>query len=194
MEATCDAEPRGIQIDDEARENGGVAPTHGRTMNQQKAWFLQRAAAHRAAALAKVAVPAPAPTIEPDPRHVPPPTGATPSVEAPASSIPVPEIFAGKLDSADSVIKHEASEAVPPPPSANATAALDVTDAPEPADGLTERLRDLTLAGGDLATLGALAVGESRTDLTTALKALGFKGLRTRQELEAELKTWHAAQ
>ena len=48
---------------------------------------------------------------------------------------------------------------------------------------LTEKLRELKLAGGDLPALGALAVSD-RTELTVALKSLGFKGLRTRQELE----------
>ena len=33
-------------VDAEARENGGVKPTHGRTMNEQKKWFLQKAKNH----------------------------------------------------------------------------------------------------------------------------------------------------
>ena len=38
-------------VDDAAREHGGVTPTHGRNIQEQKAWFIQRAKAHRAAAL-----------------------------------------------------------------------------------------------------------------------------------------------
>ena len=79
--------------------------------------------------------------------------------------------------------------------SQGATLALDVSD-DQPAagaGGLTEKLRALSLAGGDLPTLAGLANGDSRTELTAALKALGFKGLRTRQELEQELRAWQSA-
>ena len=72
--------------------------------------------------------------------------------------------------------------------------AVDVSEdaPPESADGLTEKLRELKLAGGDLPSLGKLATSD-RTELTAALKELGFKGLGTRNKMEQDLKAWVAA-
>jgi hypothetical protein len=68
-------------------------------------------------------------------------------------------------------------------PAVVSAAAVDVSEkASSPLD-------ELRAAGGDVAQLAQLA-HVSRTELTGALKALGFKGLRTRQRLEEELKAW----
>ena len=67
--------------------------------------------------------------------------------------------------------------------------AVDVSDS-QPADGITEKLRELTLAGGDLSRLGRL----SGAELTAALKELGFNGLKTRKAIESELQAWQARQ
>ena len=181
-------------------------------MNQQKAWFLQRAAAHRAAVLGEASSAKPlAHLIEKDPRHVA--KSASVAVAEAAKAAGATESSAGvgaSSEPAGSADKAPMSNATPaggtqeaavapeggaasasPPDN---TSAVDVSDGTHHGDdGLSAKLRELSLAGGDLAALGALAAGDSRTDLTTALKALGFKGLRTRQEMEAELKTWHAA-
>ena len=63
-------------------------------------------------------------------------------------------------------------------------AAVDVSDSSEPS-----LLDELTAAGGDVKVLAQMAKVD-RTALTAKLKELGFKGLRTRQRLEAELKEW----
>jgi hypothetical protein len=165
--AVAAAAPSGDGVDSEARENGGVKPTHGRTMKEQKAWFLQRAKAHVSQSASVVAAEQKrtAPKEDHYPFDRPPP----PSDSADTSSTP--------------------SGAPPAPP----PAAIDVTDGSAPAaaaDGLADKLRELEIAGGDLPALSQLANSGNRTDLTTALKALGFKGLRTRQELEGALKAW----
>ena len=52
-------------------------------------------------------------------------------------------------------------------------------------------IEEVRQAGGDMPSLAALArQSGARTELTAALKALGFKGLRSRQQIEAELKKW----
>lgn len=177
-------------VDAEARENGGVTPTHGRTREGQKAWFLQRAAAHRAAVLKAQA--SSKPTTSAEDALAAAKADFAQRGEGSASD-------AQRTDSPTLAPTGNAAEPVPspppPPPSAAVVppsapkAAVDVSDG-APADGLSERLRELTLAGGDLPTLGALATRD-RTELTAVLKSLGFKGLKTRNELEQELKTWH---
>ena len=84
----------------------------------------------------------------------------------------------------------------PPATAASEPAAtVDVSDNAPPAvvDGLTAKLQELKLAGGDLPALAALAARD-RTELMAALKELGFKGLKSRNELEQDLKAWQAAQ
>jgi hypothetical protein len=48
-------------------------------------------------------------------------------------------------------------------------------------------LEELSLAGGDMPALVALAKEQQRTELTAQLKQLGFKGLATRKKIEAGL-------
>lgn len=66
-----------------------------------------------------------------------------------------------------------------------ANGAVDVCDEPT-----VSALDEVVAAGGDLRALAALAQGDERAELTAALKELGFKGLRTRSKIEAELKSW----
>ena len=173
-------------VDDEARENGGVKPTHNRTMAGQKAWFLQRAAAHRAAVLKS----APSTTKSAEETLAAAKADFACRSEG-APSAPPPTAPTGAAASSSPAATESQAPAASTPPPAAQPPAVDVSDS-APADGLTERLRELTIAGGDLPTLGALATRD-RTELTAALKALGFKGLKTRNELEQDLKAWQAA-
>jgi hypothetical protein len=164
---------------------GTVIPTHGRTMKEQKAWFLKKAEEARKNHLAAAAAAAKA-------------EAATAAKEAAAarkqeaaeasSTASAPSPSAVPKESTSEPVAIDVSEA------AAADANAPTTAAPED-DGLSEGLRALSLAGGDLASLSALAVGESAsTDLALSLKQLGFKGLQTRKRLEADLKAYHAAQ
>ncbi len=56
-------------------------------------------------------------------------------------------------------------------------------------DGLSDTLRELSLAGGDLHALASLARSD-RTELTAVLKELGFKALGPRRRIETELQGW----
>ena len=167
--------PSTADLDDEVRENGGVRPTHGRTMQEQKEWFRQRAAAHRAAAMAAARTEA---AIESDELASRDP-----------SSLVRDGVAAATSDGRDKV-------AAATPGVAELQASPDAKDGQSDpfSDGLSDGLRELALAGGDLRALGALATGESRPELTLALKALGFRGLKTRQELEQQLREWQAVQ
>ena len=163
--------PSTADVDEEARTNGGVTPTHGRTMKEQKAWFVQRAAAHRAAA-------------------------ATRTIAA-SESATEKESRGTAAATSDGRDEFAADTPGDDPPRASAALAEQQTSHAQSdalSDGLSDGLRELALAGGDLPALGALATGESRSELTTALKALGFKGLKTRQELEQQLREWQEVQ
>ena len=164
--------PSTADVDEEARTNGGVTPTHGRTMKEQKAWFVQRAAAHRAAAATRTIAPSESET-EKESRG----TAA-----------------AAKSDGRDELAADVPGDAPPRPPAALAEQQASHAESDALSDGLSDALRELALAGGDLPALGALATGESRSELTTALKALGFKGLKTRQDLEQQLREWQEVQ
>ena len=133
--------------DADAIRAGGVEPTHGRTREEQKAWFKQMSANFAAKALAAKAAEKPAAAI----------------AEAPScATAPAPPVDVS-------------AEAQPP----------------QNDDDASDLLQQLTLAGGDVASLANLAAGESRTELTAALKGLGFKGLQTRVRFEKELKAFH---
>ena len=103
------------------------------------------------------------------------------------SSVPVPD--------KDATIEPVGSAPTPAVDISEAAAAEQAPATVDPKDDLSEGLRALSLAGGDLERLSTLAVGETAsTDLALSLKELGFKGLQTRKRLEAELKAYHAAQ
>ena len=164
-------------VDAAALENGGVAPTHNRTMKEQKAWFLQKAEEHRKATAAQRRA-----QLEKEAREREK-AAKTAAVEEDAP------VSAATGTAATVVVTAPAPAPAPAP-----AAVIDVTDdAPtQPADGLTDKLRELKLAGGDLQSLGALAT-KDRTELTLALKSLGFKGLKTRNEMEKDLLAFAAA-
>ena len=71
-------------------------------------------------------------------------------------------------------------------PAAADSAAADAAAAQPPA----EPFDDIRQAGGDVMALWTLARQDNRSELSAQLKALGFKSLRARQRLEAELKAW----
>ena len=102
----------------------------------------------------------------------------------------------GQHGQADAGVRGSAEgvRVAPRPPAALAEQQTSHAESDALSDGLSDALRELALAGGDLPALGALATGESRSELTTALKALGFKGLKTRQELEQQLREWQEVQ
>ena len=60
----------------------------------------------------------------------------------------------------------------------------------EAVDEDAKLLDELKASGGDLRKLAGLARTGDRSALTNELKKLGYKGLRTRQALEAQLKKW----
>ena len=142
--------------DADAIRAGGVEPTHGRTREEQKAWFKQMSANFAAKALAAKAAEKPAVAAKAAEKPA-----AAVIADAPCATVPAPPI--------------DVSEVQPPPSD----------------DDASDLLQQLTLAGGDVASLANLAAGESRTELTQALKGLGFKGLQTRVRLEKELKAFH---
>ena len=165
-------------VDAAALENGGVAPTHNRTMKEQKAWFLQKAEEHRKATAAQRRA-----QLEKEARER--------EKAAKAAAVEEDAPVSAATGGAATVVVTTAPAPAPAPAPA---AVIDVTDdAPtQPADGLTDKLRELKLAGGDLQSLGALATND-RTELTLALKSLGFKGLKTRNEMEKDLLAFAAA-
>ena len=120
-----------VVIDAEARENGGVTPSHGRTMNQQKAWFLKRAAEH--AAKRKVNEPKVSAVEAARAEQIASAQlSAPPAAPPPAADDTAPVAATGVVDVSDS-----SQSAGPPPAAAESDAA----------DGLTEKLRELQLAG-----------------------------------------------
>ena len=144
--------------DRDAIASGGVEPTHGRTMKEQKAWFLEKAAAHakkvmaaqQAAATMAVATPDSSTTAAPP----------TTAVSQQPESASVADASAESCD--DSAVSDGLQQL-----------------------SLLDSVRE---AGGDVEALRALALAERRTELRDALKSLGFTGLQTRSRVEKELK------
>ena len=181
------AEP--TSVDD--LQPGTVIPTHGRSMKEQKAWFLEKAKkfrAEQAQLLRDVA--------EKEAKEA-----AVQEAAMKATAMKEPEIRVKRSDAspaqpAPQTLEPESvrSSAAPEAAVTTPAGAVDVTDTGAASEnGLSEGLQALSLAGGDLATLAALAAGESQsTELQMALKGFGFKGLATRKKLETELKAFHA--
>lgn len=147
--------------------HGGSRVRTDKTMAEQKAWLLERAKAHRAAHKRAAAQSSDAPAQSSDSAE--PPAGLPAPPPPPQPQLP------------------------PAPDPAAAVSAPPASSIDTLSEGVTELslVEELTQAGGDLSALVALAVGESRTELTAALKALGFKGLKKRVALEQQLKSLH---
>lgn len=163
----------------EELQPGTVLPTHGRTMNEQKAWFIEKARKNREAALVAQAAEAKKAAAEANAAAKKADKGTT-------------MVVLDSFNQSDAAARHLSSSAVDVSDSSSRTGPAEVTGT---ADDLSDGLRDLSLAGGDVNALAALAAGESAsTELGLALKGLGFKGLQTRKRLEADLRVYHAAQ
>jgi hypothetical protein len=155
--------------DREAIASGGVEPVHGRTMKEQKAWFLQKAAVHAK----KVMAAQKASTVE---------------AVADSAATP-PQLTVASSDQQTELQASATASAVDAP--AESGDSTQPSTSPQP---LSDELQQLSLlesvrrAGGDVAALRTLAVEERRSELRDALKSLGFTGLQTRSKLEKELR------
>jgi hypothetical protein len=136
----------------------GDEPQHARTMKEQKEWLVAKAKAHARSARARATVPPP-----PNPQHA-----ANVNIEVPpplsAESVP------------------ESNVEAPPSPGQ-----MPNTTGPTDKPGMSS-LEELAHAGGDVNALALLAATGCRTELTAALKELGFRALGTRSKIEKELK------
>jgi hypothetical protein len=143
----------------------GEEKQHVRTMKEQKEWLRKKAAEHRDKHLAalRAAEAAAPPRVQVIAQELEPPP--TPPPEAP----PSPILQAVAVQSSSNAAGVAAADTVPPPPA----------ESP---------LEEVTRAGGDVRALAALVAEGNRTELTAALKALGFKALGPRNRIEKELK------
>ena len=185
----------------EELQPGTVLPTHGRTMKEQKSFFLQKAAAFkeaqkaaaakeakaaRAASASGAATSAAATDASPSPTSKSDGSSASCyTVVAPPPSAPSAVISPEPASTAAATTTVDVSDSA----SGTAPAATSLND-----NGLSGGLQALSLAGGDVPALAALAAGESAsTELTVALKNFGFKGLQTRKRLEQDLRAYAQA-
>ena len=162
---------------------------HEMTMKERKAWLKEKAAAHRAAYNSNKKREAAAAPLDqnPQPTVLPMPP-VLPVLPAPLAPEPPPT---PPLAATAGTSRAEPSQLPSEAPIAQSVKAQ--ADDEGSAQGAASALQQLSLAGGDIPTLAALATGDSRSELTTALKALGFKGMRARVQMEAELKQWQAS-
>ncbi len=160
-----------------------MADENARTMSEQKAWLMQRGAAHAKEMVSRRRMAEMSVTAGPS-------EASASAVKSLPPPLAPPPPAAGPSEASASAVKSLPPPLAPPPPAAPSLPEPDrpsttVDTYVSPGDSV----ETLALAGGDIPTLAAL----SGAELATALKDLGFRGLAQRKRLEASLLSWSAA-